>query len=557
MLKNTLNYSQKTRKMRKKYVAVIGAISLIITFICQKDALFDRYTINDDVNQYIFPFYAIKDPSLFQNDIFAEYAMKHNTAGTIFVYSLFGIFFDPLALTKILPFILCCLSAIYVFLIGNALYSISVGFLASNIFILYSWTFTYFSGGNPRAFAFPLVLSFIYYLIKRSYVLLGIILIFQVLFYPPVALISILTLIVLIARNIKNSFGKVKLEEENFYKRSYLCCLSMIGSIVLYFLYIKSDNFMGPLVSFKDIITMPEFFSDGRVPFLVNWHRIFTERDVMARMIGMPIDNFLTWFLIGNLFCGLIFILKNKIRVNLILSIFLIASLMMYVLSWLLLFKLFYPGRYLKFSLPIYSIFMSALIINRYVIEKFNYKTFFRLFIVTLSIIIIFLPFLNGDLCTFRNKDLYKFLSTLPKDSLLAAHPSDANEIPLYSKRKVFVQEELSHPFYKNYYLMVSRRTHDFFRLYYSNSIDEAVNICRRYRIDYLVVKKGHFEKKYLYKKDFYFEPFNTKIIHILSENTGNNFIMLNISQEYKVYENDDFIIINCKHLIQNMGECL
>ena len=531
----------------KKYIVAISAICLSITFVCQKDALFDRYTINDDVNQYIFPFYTIKDPCLFQNDILAEYSLKHNSVGTVFIYNLFSVFFDPLILTKILPFILCWLSAIYVFLIGKDLYSLPVGFLAANMFTLYSWTFFYFSGGNPRAFAFPLALSFIYYLIKNSYAALSIILILQILFYPPIALISIFILIILVLQNTKNSIcetGKKKV-----YKKFYFCCIIIISFIMLYFLYGKRDNFMGSLVSFNDIVNMAEFHSDGRVPFFVGLHKIFTDRAVMERIIGMPINIFPAWFLIYNLFFGLFLISEKKVKINQIFNIFLISSLIMYILSWLLLFRFFYPGRYLKFYLPIYLIFLSALIINKYVIEEFNCKTFFRLSIISLLIIILFLPFLHNNLSTFRNKGLYKFLSTLPKECLLAGHPAIVNEIPLYSKRKVFVQEELSLPFYKNYYQMIRRRTYDFFRLYYSCSIDEVKNICKKYKIDYLILAKEHFKKIYLDKRHFYFEPFNTKIIHIVLENINNGFILINLIPRCKVYEDGEFIVINSKLL--------
>ena len=157
----------------------------------------------------------------------------------------------------------------------------------------------------------------------------------------------------------------------------------------------------------------------------------------------------------------------------------------------------------------------------------------------------IFFPFLRKDLVTFKNKGLYKFLSTLPKNSLIAGHPSLMNEIPLFSKRKVFIQQELSLPFHNNYYQEIKRRTYAFFELYYSSDVEVIENICRVYKIDYIVAKKEHFCSSYLDKSNFYIEPFNDKIMEVILKNRGKGFKLIGVFQKYKVYEDNDFIVIN------------
>ena len=147
----------------------IAVICLGVVSLCQGKALSNGYIFNDDCNQYTFSYYQLNDPQLFQDDIYTTYALRYNAKGVIFIYAFLGKIVDPLALSKILPFILCFVAALYAFLIGKECYDTDVGFTAAVLFIVHSWTFSCFSGGHAKAFVFPLLLSLIFYLIKKKY----------------------------------------------------------------------------------------------------------------------------------------------------------------------------------------------------------------------------------------------------------------------------------------------------------------------------------------------------------------------------------------------------
>jgi len=522
-------------------ILVLIIISLSITFICQKDALFNKYIIHDDCNQYIFPFYRVRDRQLFQNDIFTDYSLHYNTKGVVIIYNLFSKVIDPLFLSKILPFFLCSLTTIYFFLIGEKIKNIFVGFLAGIIFIMHSWTFSCFSGGHAKAFSFLLLSSLIYYLLIEHYFVMVIILALQIFIYPPVAAISILALLIL---SFLITINKQEIYQSLKSKQSFFICTLLLGTSLMYLLYLLPNKFMGPLFSFREIIKMPEFYFGGRDPHFITSLKALKNEAIAENIIGIPPYRFPTWFLLSISSIGLFLVIRKEIEVNFILNIFCISGILLFIFAWPLLLNLYSPGRYLKFALITYLIFISALVIEKTFIDFGNNKKFLRLALIVVIIIIIYFPFLSSNLTVFNNTGLYSFLSTLPKDALIAGHPFEINEVPLFSKRKVFIEYELSLPYYKNYYKKIVQRTNDFFKLYYSSSVDEIKNICSNYNINYIVIKKEHFTRSYLDNNNFYIMPFSNKIQEIVLQNKGKGFALLSILQKYKLYEDENYFVV-------------
>jgi len=216
---------------RHLLIFILIIFSLGIVYFCQQEALFDKYAFNDDCNQYTFPYYKIKDSELFQDDIYTEYSKRYNVKGVVFIYSLFSRFVDPLLVSKVLPFILCSISALFIFFIGEKIKNTAVGILAAIMFTMHSWTFTSFSGGHAKAFVFPLLLGFIYYLLMRNYLAIVLILFLQIVLYPPIAMVSLFTIGLLLFPIM----GQSK-EEANTQMKFYLHMI-VVGISLLFFLY--------------------------------------------------------------------------------------------------------------------------------------------------------------------------------------------------------------------------------------------------------------------------------------------------------------------------------
>jgi hypothetical protein len=528
------------------FILFIVIFALGITFYCQYKGLMDPYTFNCDVNEFVFPFYQIQDPTLFANDLLTEYALSaHNTKGMVWIYSSLGKYVDPLWLTKIFPFVLCVLSALYIFFIGKSLGNNWTGGISAILLVLYSWTAFYFSGGHARAFAFPLALGFLYHLQKKQLLRVAVMVFMQIMTYPPVALISFLCLALLAAKK-RRKFCDIFNHKRNIVFALLMAVLVLL-SVRIYFF---AGHHYGRPFNLKEVVSMPEFYVGGRtVNFVNSINNLRNGTSILENIFGLPIFNLSTQALILMTIISLIYLNFMKEKTPSLLNIYALSGIIGYVAAWVFLANFYRPGRYLRYAFPIYLILISSLAISKCFLKETNRK---KISVITLGAVILFVVFgidLTPDLNTYKNVGLYNFLSTLPKDALIAGHPMDMCEIRTLSKRKVFVDNEMSSPHHNIYYGKMKKRINDFFRLYYSASISEVLELCDLYHIDYLVVNKKHFEQKYLDKKEFFYNPYNGDVSILALRNTGKGFVLKRFAAQHRIYEDANYYVIKADDL--------
>ena len=138
---------------------------------------------------------------------------------------------------------------------------------------------------------------------------------------------------------------------------------------------------------------------------------------------------------------------------------------------------------------------------------------------------------------------MYDFLQETPKNIIVAGHPYETNCVSLYTKRAVFTSYEALSPEYSRYYNIIKNRTDNFFMLFYSTDKQTITNICEKNNITYLLVDYKYFNKENV----GFIPPFNEIIIGLTKNKT--NFILNNISDEYKIINNPDYYLIQCEDL--------
>jgi hypothetical protein len=143
--------------------------------------------------------------------------------------------------------------------------------------------------------------------------------------------------------------------------------------------------------------------------------------------------------------------------------------------------------------------------------------------------------------------DLYRYLNGLPKNALMAAQPYLADSIPAFAQRKVFINFELSHPFFDRYWTTIKTRTIDFFDAYYAQDCATVHQFAEKYHIDYFVVDRRHFEKVYLSQGKIYFEPFNSRVK--ASVHNRDHFFLMSLSEREKLFTAGDLFVFNTELL--------
>jgi len=189
----------------------------------------------------------------------------------------------------------------------------------------------------------------------------------------------------------------------------------------------------------------------------------------------------------------------------------------MYKLADIFFLKLYFPNRQLTIPLSLFCIYVMAYGLtlvydhtrkSRWTLAAIGFLFLGQWVLTTKREIISQVSQLNE----WRRADLHAYLSILPKDSTIATDVELADAIPCFSKRKVFVSESYSFPWFKGYTQIYEKRITDFYRAFYSSRGDDLWDFCRKNNIDYLVVNPILLTDDFINKGRFAPAPYNEKI---------------------------------------------
>lgn len=535
-------------------ITIVLLTSILVTFYCQYSIFRNKYIIPDDIRQNIFWMDRFRDKELFPDDIFLKYSSWITPIGVKSIYFLTGFFADPLTVTTFLPFFECAILALYSFGLGRLLQNNATGISLAVLLSFVAWygELIFFEDGAAGSFFPILLVAFLYYFVKKDYLKCAVVLIVQPLFYPPALLICLLTYGI--------SFIRYKQRRLCFERNKEKIIYFLLAVIICIFIiaprYLLESSEFGKLVTLPQMCKMPEFYPEvshkesvepgGRTPFFYP----SLSRNLLNDRSGIEFNNSTAFLVIVCLIFT--FLLRKKaFELSEEIWYFLLASCYLFVLANIAALRLFEPSRYARLSLPLFLAIFFVVNSGRWVssIKKRLYKKIITVFLI-IVFAVFYLPRIHGDTEESDDRavdiELYDFLSTLPKDVLIAGHPGCMDSIPTLSKRKVLVMEELSLPYYPNFYNVIKKRTIDFFDVYYGTSSEEFYKFCSKYKVTHFVVYKKHFEKDYLMGKRFYLSPFNEYIIDLVRSRNRDKFILNRIPENKKLFSCKDYFIIQC-----------
>jgi hypothetical protein len=527
----------------KTYLLII-ILLLFFGIYFQFDAFKNNYIVNDDSRIHLLPYLKIQNPDLFTNDyFFSDLVSLFNPIGYNILFSIIATSFDIILFSKILSLILFVLVGIYLFQIGLLIKDKYFAYLLTFFFSFYIWTFVTLSGANPRAFAYPLIIAFLYYLMSEKYFLVCIVLLLELLFYPPAFLISIIIYSLKLI-NIKNfqTLRKFKLNKEIL---SYLITLFLCVILLIVITYKYNNPIYGESFNKKDIESMDVFSKDGGRFKTYPYDSIFS---LVLKYSYLP-------FLL-SLF-SLIMFNKKYFHLNKIIYFLFISGIIMYFLSIFFADSLHYYDRYIRYTMPLFFSIIGLLGLY-FLINKFNtfffsnkQKTKYMLLWLTLLLLYV-LTFnsFNKDLidCS-QDKELYSFLQTKPNDIQVVGLGQKMDCIPLYANRKVLFNYEFLQPVAKTQYLEMLNRTNAFTTILYSNISTDIFNFCSIYEVDYILLSEDLFSEKGYNKALRYLpKPFEENLIKNKIY-MNSSFLKNEIIYNDNLTKIEDIFIYKCKYL--------
>ncbi len=129
------------------------------------------------------------------------------------------------------------------------------------------------------------------------------------------------------------------------------------------------------------------------------------------------------------------------------------------------------------------------------------------------------------------------FVKTLPKDVKLASGSCVLDDVPMFARRQVLWNcEGIS----SSKEVMII----DTLKAYYAPSLDDVLNFCHQYEVDYFVISNDAFEEGRVQIGNYPFAPYRS----FLKAEAGSqaSHVLGDIPDRMRVYENEEVIVMQC-----------
>ncbi len=538
------------RRGEAPWIALVAAAALITAIAAHWLTLTQPYVVNNDSQQHGFWMHSLQDPELFQEDLLARYSRGYQPSGYRMLFHALAQVTHPVAATRYLPLLLFVASAVLLYLLMTSFSGRFEGLLAVALFLVSPFFLQKMAGAHPRAFATPFVLLTLLFLVRRRpYALAGLLVVVS-LFYPMMFVLCAATAVLSLLRF---EGWRPGLELRPRFWAPLLVAL-LVGGGGLALRYLKpSDPSMGPLVSRVEMEASPEFYAGGRGRHLPLKGLVRTTEQVVRQGLlnswvlvdDDPIQKLpqLQFYgMLGLSLLAAVAALRRRGFVPFPLAALALCSLALFLSAEVLLLRLFFPRRYVMYSIPLLLIIAVALGMG-ILIRRLPGPTARRLVqAIALAGVLAHAPGMaSAGLDDYSaHAELYRWAEGLPKKTLIAGHPEVLEGIPLFAARRVLATEETSNPYFVGYWRRMEERLYSLFDAYYGEDLETLRNLVERYEIDYLVVDETTFEPEFFARprRGAYFQPFGAYIDELTAD--GHEFALLQLAKRDRVFESTD-----------------
>ena len=530
------------RRFALGWIACLAGIVAVREFL---PSLLRADLHDEDFAHHIWWTYRWIDPELFPNDLAREFFSQPILApyGYQFLFRLCAPAVDPQHLAEAVPLLLVVAGTVLAFLIGQRVsHGLLGGVVGATFFILAELRFLH--AGLPRSFATPILLFGMWALLTQRQTALGCALLLAVLFYPPAAAnLGLCAGIVLALRICQEK----QLPEQ----WGALVGLSCLALVVLGFAYLRPfPPELGVKVTWAEAYAMPEFWPGGRSHFFNPdpWHFYFSKRN------GLGIDPWVALLLSGLLIAAWRLLPGTICREAWALAG---VSVGLFISAHLTLFVLHYPNRYTLYALPVFGLLALAGVVPALLAKlRASHRCDRLLTFVSKQTVIVSIGclvlFAFGTEATLKLvsvlrtpphqalEAVYRFLETLPKDSLVAAHPNDADDIPLRSRRSVLASMETSLPLYVGYYQRMAKRLEAALTAFHATDFATLDRLHEQYGVDVFVVN----QRRYAPGQSLYFQPFSAAAQKQWARGNREGFVLRDPPPERILFQQGEFSVI-------------
>ena len=536
--------------------------------------------LSDDYRQNLFWVHQLVDPGLFQNDLIAGYMRDFATPGVILIYKialqtgLSGPYFSKLL----------SLGLYLAFLAGVASLGYRIGRgeerkLTSALLTLFvladnRYFFRLVMGGFSRNFAFPLQAWLLWALATRKNNVALFIGVLSSFLHPQTFMIALGTLTGLNAWRVFQAIAKKRLWRTPLRDLLLIVLLGIALALPLAAKSKKMERRYGSVASREDIRTWPEYKLGGRWGMeqpLTLWLSL-----VQELRGNFPLDKqgrveynavYFTALLLYGSFLFWIAWQFSRDRKALLrwspLFLALICSFAYFELATAMLARLYFPNRFLR---PITTFMVFAFLTQRIAAgppprcrRRSRRIWWVWAVAVSVSILSLFTESKNMGFTVDASKiqGVAGFVQNLPKNTLLAAYPkNDADNLNVLGERRLFLQQEASHPLYTNYRNEMLRRTGIVMRALFPVNGDQDVFPLVKEGVEYVLINKEDLARTAQGETPKYDQPYRNWLESILTPENARKIeeYWLVLRRPHMVYEDETYLLVNVSDLTERFA---
>ena len=450
------------------------------------------YWVQDDARIHIVWLQRLIDPELFPHDLIAQYYQSIQAVGFKLFYAAFAkLGLPPLILAKLLPTGLALIATVYLFeLTLLFLPAPACGFWTTLFLNQTIWLKDDLISATPRAFFYPLLLAFLYYLLRRMPLLLLLTVGLTSLVYPQLALVE-LGVLALRLRSRRDCW--------------LLAAAGLLVAVTVLPFQQAAQQF-GPLATAAQMQQMPEFGPGGRREYFgVSPLRFWLQG---ASGLRLPLFPPILW-----LSLGLPWWQRRTAEISAEIKLLvqlLLVSLGLFLLAHLLFPKLYLPSRYSFYSLRVVMATAAGIVMFLAIRSLWSkLRGMPRLLAGLLIALVIGLPAVPAIFLPVQGwvagnyPMLYHWLASQPKTTLIASLSSEADNLPTFTQRSVLVSRELALAYHPAFYAAMQQRIIDLLGAHYSTDLADVQAVIRKYELNFLVLDTEFATPEFLADQDW------------------------------------------------------
>ena len=517
----------KNDRLWNFWLSLSLGFAIVCAWLALKEGFSSEWIVQDDARQHVFWMMRYLDPQLFPNDLIADYFQSVAPVGYTTLYKLAaaaGI--SPLVFNKLLPPVIGFISTWYGFLLCKQIFPLPLGcFITSLLLNQALWMKDDIISGTPRAFVYPFLLAFLYYLAQRSLIPCTIAIAFLGIFYPQGVFLASGMLILQLFE--WQGIRPTPSHDRNNY---YFCFVGLAVAFVVMLPYALHVSEFGPTITRAEALQLPDFYDKGRAKFFKYnfWDYIFGggRSGLLPRSLYSPETLYFGFLLpIVMNFQGKFPLVKQITQKIWLLLHLIVVSVVMFALAHAVLFKLHLPSRYTGYSLRIVLVMAAGIVLtsildvlwrqlqltlpqNRLNIRTIGQKIIAGSLTGAIAIAILFYPsleenFPDTEYNTGKATALYNFFQQQPKDIMIASLVLEADNLPTFTQRSILVSREYAIPYHMGYYRPFRQRAIDLITAQYSTNIEVVTEFIHKYDITFWLLEETSFIPNYVHDNNW------------------------------------------------------